>query len=109
MSHLLLQDSDSEKETEQDFDTNNARGQQSVEKSYDRTPDIIVRPRKSRFRDADSPESHTGPDESPTTTVSMVPIVQKRSREEILQDVVSIKMKMTKQKLEIKNKRVGKK
>ncbi|KYM75379.1 Splicing factor, arginine/serine-rich 18 [Atta colombica] len=97
-------DSDSEKETEQDFDTNNARGQQSVEKSYDRTPDIIVRPRKSRFRDADSPESHTGPDESPTTVVSMVPIVQKRSREEILQDVVSIKMKMTKQKLKIKNK-----
>lgn len=62
-----------------------------MEKSYDRTPDIVVRPRKSRFRDADSPESHMGPDESPTAAASTVsvPIVQKRSREEILQDVVS--------------------
>lgn len=60
-----------------------------MEKSYDRTPDIVVRPRKSRFRDADSPESHTGADESPTPVASAVPIVQKRSREEILQDVVS--------------------
>lgn len=82
------QDSDSEKETEQEFDAGSARGQQPVEKSYDRTPDIVVRPRKSRFRDADSPESHTGPDESPTAVASTVPIVQQRSREEILQDVV---------------------
>lgn len=86
----VSQDSDSEKETEQDFDASGVCGQQSVEKNYDRTPDIVVRPRKSRFRDADSPESHTGPDESPTAAaLSTVPTVQKRSREEILQDVVS--------------------
>ncbi|KYN28999.1 Splicing factor, arginine/serine-rich 18 [Trachymyrmex cornetzi] len=101
-------DSDSEKETEQDFDTNNARGQQSVEKSYDRTPDIIVRPRKSRFRDADSPESHTGPDESPTAAVSTVPIVQKRSREEILQDVMlKVRRSLTEILLEVTNEEIG--
>lgn len=91
-----FQDSDSEKETEQDFDVaSSARGPQSVDKSYDRTPDIIVRPRKSRFRDADSPESHADADESPTATTSALPAVafrsQKRSLDEIFQDVVSKK------------------
>ncbi|KYN06224.1 Splicing factor, arginine/serine-rich 18 [Cyphomyrmex costatus] len=101
-------DSDSEKETEQDFDASNARGQQSVEKTYDRTPDIIVRPRKSRFRDADSPESHTGPDESPTAVVSTVPITQKRSREEILQDVMlKVRRSLTEILLEVTNEEIG--
>ncbi|KAL0116952.1 hypothetical protein PUN28_010079 [Cardiocondyla obscurior] len=101
-------DSDSEKEVEQEFDAGNARGQQSVEKSYDRTPDIVVRPRKSRFRDADSPESHTGPDESPTAVVSTVPIVQKRSREEILQDVMlKVRRSLTEILLEVTNEEIG--
>lgn len=66
------------------------RGQQSIDKSYDRTPDIVVRPRKSRFRDADSPESHVDADESPTATTSALPAVtQKRSPDEIFQEVVS--------------------
>lgn len=60
-----------------------------MEKSYDRTPDIVVRLRKSRFRDADSPESHAGADESPTAVPSALLVMQKRSREEILQEVVS--------------------
>lgn len=64
-----------------------------MEKSYDRTPDIVVRPRKSRFRDADSPESHAGADESPTAVSSALPVMQKRSREEILQEVVSRKVR----------------
>lgn len=86
---FVLQDSDSEKETEQEFEATNIRGQQLVDKSYDRTPDIVLRPRKSRFRDADSPDSHTVTDESPTATPNVLPIVQKRSREELLQNTVS--------------------
>lgn len=88
---LPLEDSDSEKETEQDFEASNVRGQQSVEKSYDRTPDIVLRPRKSRFRDADSPEPHAATDESPTAAISAPPIVSKRSREEVMQDIVRVK------------------
>lgn len=85
-----LQDSDSEKETEQDFESNSVRGQPAAEKSYDRTPDIVLRPRKSRFRDADSPESHSVADESPSTAAIAPAAVPKRSRDEIMQDVVSV-------------------
>ncbi|EZA49941.1 Splicing factor, arginine/serine-rich [Ooceraea biroi] len=98
-------DSDSEKETEQDFDTRGT--QQSAEKSYDRTPDIIVRPRKSRFRDADSPESHGGTDESPTGAAG-TPTVQKRSREEILQEVMlKVRRSLTEILLEVTNEEIG--
>lgn len=86
---VLLQDSDSEKETEQEFDAGSVRGQPPVEKNYDRTPDIVLRPRKSRFRDADSPESHAVADESPTAVISAPPVMPKRSREEVMQDLVS--------------------
>lgn len=59
-----------------------------MERSYDRTPDIVVRPRKSRFRDADSPESHNT-DESPT---SALPVIKKLSQEEIMEEVVRSRM-----------------
>ncbi|XP_014468916.1 PREDICTED: arginine/serine-rich protein PNISR-like isoform X2 [Dinoponera quadriceps] len=100
-------DSDSEKEAEQDFDTGSARGQQS-EKSYDRTPDIVLRPRKSRFRDADSPESHTAADESPTAVASTPPSVPKRSREEIMQDIMlMVRRSLTEILLEVTNEEIG--
>ncbi|EFN61795.1 Splicing factor, arginine/serine-rich 18 [Camponotus floridanus] len=103
-------DSDSEKETEQDFDVaSNMRGQQSIDKSYDRTPDIIVRPRKSRFRDADSPESHADADESPTATTSALPAVaQKRSLDEIFQDVMlKVRRSLTEILLEVTNEEIA--
>lgn len=81
------QDSDSEKETEQDDE--GVRSQQVTEKNFERTPDILLRPRKSRFRDADSPDAHTHTDRSPTTSNATITI-PKRTREEILQDVVNI-------------------
>ncbi|OAD59170.1 Arginine/serine-rich protein PNISR [Eufriesea mexicana] len=79
-------DSDSEKETEQDDE--GVRNQQVTEKNFERTPDILLRPRKSRFRDADSPDAHAHTDRSPTTSNATITI-PKRSREEILQDVIS--------------------
>ena len=83
-----IQDSDSEKETEQDEE--GVRNQQVTEKSFERTPDILLRPRKSRFRDADSPDGHTHVDRSPTISNTTI-ATPKRTREEILQDVVNIK------------------
>ncbi|EFN80678.1 Splicing factor, arginine/serine-rich 18 [Harpegnathos saltator] len=101
-------DSDSDKETEQEFDTSNVRGQQSVEKSYDRTPDIVLRPRKSRFRDADSPESHVVADESPTAAVSAPPVVPKLSREEIMQNIMlKVRRSLTEILLEVTNEEIG--
>lgn len=89
MSLLLdIQDSDSDKETEQDADEG-TRNQQVTEKNFERTPDILLRPRKSRFRDADSPDAHGHTDRSPTTSNVTIPI-PKRTREEVLQDVVNI-------------------
>ncbi|KOX76138.1 Arginine/serine-rich protein PNISR [Melipona quadrifasciata] len=79
-------DSDSEKETEQDDE--GIRNQQVTEKSFERTPDILLRPRKSRFRDADSPDAHTHIDRSPTVSNTTI-ATPKRTREEILQDVIS--------------------
>ncbi|KAH0951265.1 hypothetical protein HN011_012012 [Eciton burchellii] len=97
-------DSDSEKETEQDFETRGT--QQSAEKSYDRTPDIVVRPRKSRFRDADSPESHIGTDESPTSAANTS--MQKRSREDIIQEVMwKVRRSLTEILLEVTNEEIG--
>lgn len=83
-----MQDSDSEKEIEQDLD-DGVHNQQVTEKNFERTPDILLRPRKSRFRDADSPDPHTHADRSPTTSNATIP-TPKRTREEILQDVVNI-------------------
>lgn len=83
-----MQDSDSEKEIEQDLD-DGVHNQQVTEKNFERTPDILLRPRKSRFRDADSPDPHTHADRSPTTSNATIP-TPKRTREEILQDVVII-------------------
>lgn len=85
-----VQDSDSEKETEQEVDEG-SRGQQVAEKNFERTPDILLRPRKSRFRDADSPDAHTHTDRSPTTPSNATISTPKRSREDILQDVVSVR------------------
>ncbi|KOC70300.1 hypothetical protein WH47_02803 [Habropoda laboriosa] len=82
-------DSDSEKETEQDVDEG-IRSQQVTEKNFERTPDILLRPRKSRFRDAGSPDAHTHTDRSPTTSNTAI-AAPKRSREEILQDVTDVK------------------
>ncbi|KAF3422065.1 LOW QUALITY PROTEIN: hypothetical protein E2986_04494 [Frieseomelitta varia] len=80
-------DSDSEKETEQDDE--GVRNPQVTEKNFERTPDILLRPRKSRFRDADSPDAHTHVDRSPTVSSTAI-ATPKRTREEILQDVVNI-------------------
>ncbi|KAG7210304.1 hypothetical protein KM043_011845 [Ampulex compressa] len=100
-------DSDSEKETEQEFDVG-VRGQPATEKSYERTPDILLRPRKSRFRDADSPDSHTFTDGSPTTAASAIATTQKRSREEILQAVMlKVRRSLTEILLEVTNEEIG--
>lgn len=77
-----MQDSDSEKETEEET---GSRHDES-ERNNDRSPDI-GRPRRSRFRDVESPDSRSAKEGSPVS--NFAPSLPKRSREEILQDVVS--------------------
>ncbi|KAG9431888.1 Splicing factor, arginine/serine-rich [Apis mellifera carnica] len=99
-------DSDSEKEIEQDLD-DGVHNQQVTEKNFERTPDILLRPRKSRFRDADSPDPHTHADRSPTTSNATIP-TPKRTREEILQDVMlKVRRSLTEILLEVTNEEIG--
>ena len=77
-----MQDSDSEKETEEEA---TGSRQDEAERNHDRSPDL-VRPRRSRFRDAESPDTRLPNEGSPVSIPAVS--VPKRSREEILQDVV---------------------
>ncbi|XP_078039422.1 uncharacterized protein LOC144471343 isoform X1 [Augochlora pura] len=94
-------DSDSEKETEQEVEEG-SRSQQVADKNFERTPDILLRPRKSRFRDADSPDAHAHTDRSPTTPSNATLSTPKRSREEVLQDVGSHKGDFGQQMLKVR-------
>ncbi|XP_076293898.1 uncharacterized protein LOC143215561 isoform X2 [Lasioglossum baleicum] len=100
-------DSDSEKETEQEAEEA-PRSQQTTEKNFERTPDILLRPRKSRFRDADSPDAHAHTDRSPTTPSNSTLSTPKRSREEVLQDVMlKVRRSLTEILLEVTNEEIG--
>ncbi|XP_047356878.1 arginine/serine-rich protein PNISR isoform X2 [Vespa velutina] len=100
-------DSDSEKEGDQEFETSSTE-QNINKKNYERTPDVILRPRKSRFRDADSPEPSIAADNSPTPISGSVPVTIKRSQEEILQDVMlKVRRSLTEILLEVTNEEIG--
>lgn len=99
-------DSDSEKEVDQEFETSSTE-QNINKKNYERTPDVI-RPRKSRFRDADSPEPSIAADNSPTPVSGSMPVTVKRSQEEILQDVMlKVRRSLTEILLEVTNEEIG--
>lgn len=91
-------DSDSEKETEPE-----AEAEAEPEEKYrDRSPEVVVRARKSRFRDADSPEAK---EESSPAAGSFA---TKRSRDEILQDVMlKVRRSLTEILLEVTNEEVA--
>ncbi|XP_035730798.1 arginine/serine-rich protein PNISR-like isoform X1 [Vespa mandarinia] len=100
-------DSDSEKEGDQEFETSSTE-QNINKKNYERTPDVILRPRKSRFRDADSPEPSIAADNSPTPVSCSIPVIVKRSQEEILQDVMlKVRRSLTEILLEVTNEEIG--
>lgn len=82
----FVQDSDSDKELEQDVEE---RGNEDERNNPGNSPEIVVRQRKSRFRDAESPEAPLINNECSPPSQSIVTSPVKRSREEILQDVVS--------------------
>ena len=89
-----MQDSDSEKEPEPEVEPPIHANEDIIETSLERnSPEIVVRARKSRFRDADSPDSRSfNTDGGGNSSVSSMPLANlppKRSREEILHDVVS--------------------
>ncbi|XP_051164145.1 arginine/serine-rich protein PNISR isoform X2 [Leptopilina boulardi] len=94
-------DSDSEKETEEETGSR----QDETEKNHDRSPDH-GRPRRSRFRDAESPDSRSAKEGSPIS--NFTPSIPKRSREEILQDVMlKVRRSLTEILLEVTNEEIS--
>lgn len=90
--NFCLQDSDSEKETEPEYESNlkhNEGDNLNRRHNQSRSPEL-VRPRRSRFRDADSPDSHSraAKEESPVSAASTY--APNRTREEIMQNIVII-------------------
>lgn len=64
-------------------------GEEEERNNLDASPDIVLRPRKSRFRDAESPEARIGVNKESSPMPAGVQNHGRRSREEVLQDVVS--------------------
>ncbi|XP_043480893.1 arginine/serine-rich protein PNISR-like isoform X4 [Leptopilina heterotoma] len=94
-------DSDSEKETEEETGSRH----DETERNVDRSPDHS-RPRRSRFRDAESPDSRSAKEGSPIATFA--PSLPKRSREEILQDVMlKVRRSLTEILLEVTNEEIS--
>ncbi|XP_014295036.1 arginine/serine-rich protein PNISR [Microplitis demolitor] len=90
-------DSESDKETEE----------QVIDEQKDTSPDIIIRQRKSRFRDADSPDARLINSES-TSSGSITGVAVKRSREEILQDIMlKVRRSLTEILLEVTNEEIS--
>jgi len=103
-------DSDSEKETETDVETTK-QGNDEIERNPERSPEIVVRARKSRFRDADSPDSRSLNTDGGNTSASPTPaasVMTKRSREDMLQDVMlKVRRSLTEILLEVTNEEIG--
>lgn len=98
-------DSDSDKELEQDLDD---RDNDDKKNNTGISPEIIVRPRRSRFRDAESPESRVTNNDSPTFLQPTVNSPVKRSRDEILQDVMlKVRRSLTEILLEVTNEEIS--
>ncbi|KAG8040121.1 hypothetical protein G9C98_000691, partial [Cotesia typhae] len=81
--------------------------QQTLDEIKETSPDIITRQRKSRFRDADSPEIRLINSES-TSSGSITGVAVKRTREQILQDVMlKVRRSLTEILLEVTNEEIS--
>ncbi|XP_034949130.1 arginine/serine-rich protein PNISR-like [Chelonus insularis] len=98
-------DSDSEKDAEADYED---KEQENDRLNPENSPEIIVKPRKSRFRDADSSDSRIQSNESSITSGSITGTSIKRTREEVLQDVMlKVRRSLTEILLEVTNEEIA--
>ncbi|XP_011296906.1 arginine/serine-rich protein PNISR isoform X2 [Fopius arisanus] len=98
-------ESDSDKEIEPEAEI---PGQEEDHANLDASPDIVLRPRKSRFRDAQSPEPRVMVNKESSPVPSAIPNPGRRSREEILQDVMlKVRRSLTEILLEVTNEEIS--